>query len=81
MEIATGIIAGLLILGVGGAIASSLGFFLLGLGGELVKPARVTNRTALAGGISAVFGLMVLIAGPLASLWAGIAVAVNIIGG
>lgn len=85
MAIASGIIVGLLILSAGGVLSFLLGTFLVALANEIgkdylhkVSPHKYGGL--IAGGVLSV-GLLLWCAGPLASLWGGIAAAVSIIGG
>ena len=80
MSIATGVVLGILIIGIGAAFSSLLGFFLIGLGRALVQPIKVKPFTGFIAGVLAVIGLLLLTAGPLASLWGGIATFVHFLG-
>lgn len=80
MAIATGVVLGLLIIIVGSALAQLLGLFLLGLTKHLTTPARVKPRVGFLAGALLVIGLILQVAGPLASLWGGIATFVHFLG-
>lgn len=80
MTLATAIVVGLLTIIVGAALTSLLGFFFIGYGNHLAKPAKVKKAKALGAGALHVLGVLFLAAGPLASLWAGVSLGVLIAG-
>lgn len=81
MTIATGVVLGLLIITAGSLIAWLLGLYLIGLSGQMVKPKKIKPGKAFAAGLVSASGILMLAAGPLAALWAGIASGLAIIGG
>lgn len=80
MLIATAVVVGLLVTAIGATLSSLLGFYFIGLSGQMVKPKKVKPGKAFAAGLVSVSGILMLAAGPLASLWAGIASGLTIIG-
>lgn len=80
MLIASAVVVGLLITIAGAIITPLIGLYLIGLAGHMVKPKRVKPGKAFAAGLVSVSGILLLAAGPLASLWAGITSGLTIIG-
>lgn len=80
MLIATAVVVGLLATAVGATLSSLFGFYLIGLAGHMVKPKKIRPGKAFAAGLVSVSGILMLAAGPFASLWAGIASGLAIIG-
>lgn len=80
MTIATGVVLGLLIIIIGSALTSLIGLFLIGFAKHLTLPAKTKPGTGLYAGALSVLGLLFHFAGPLASLWAGIATFIHFLG-
>lgn len=80
MTIATGVILGLIIITAGSALTWLSGLTLLGLSKNLSSAAKLTKKRAVLSWIAGPVGLLTLVAGPLASLWAGIATFVHFLG-
>lgn len=80
MDIATGIVLGIIIIAGGSVLTWLSGLLLLGAAKLLSAPAKLTKKRAVTSWVAGPVGLLFLTAGPLASLWAGIATFVHFLG-
>jgi len=80
LAIATGVILGLIIITAGSALTWLSGLMLLGAAKNLSAPAKLSKKRIVSSWVAGPTGLLFLTAGPLASLWAGIATFVHFLG-
>lgn len=80
MTIATGIVLGIIIIAGGSVLTWLSGLMLLGAAKHLSAPSKLTKKRIVSSWIAGPAGLLLITAGPLGSLWAGISTFVHFLG-
>ena len=80
MAIATGIVLGIIIITGGSVLTWLSGLMLLGVAKHLSAPTKLTKKRIVWSWVAGPAGLLLLTAGPLASLWAGITTFIHFLG-